>query len=139
MEEQAGPTVDLELAWQGEMRFTGQVGGHDFLLDGDGRAALSPVQALAAALAGCMATDIVLILARGRLPLRALSARLHAQRAAKDPRRLLRVELRFEVSGEVPADKVERAIALSRETYCSVWHSLRPDIELVVTQGAAGG
>ena len=36
--------------------------------------------------------------------------------------------LHFVVAGEAPAEKVERAIALSRETYCSVWHSLRPDI-----------
>ena len=33
------------------------------------------------------------------------------------------------VRGEVPADRVERAIELSRERYCSVWHSLRPDID----------
>jgi uncharacterized OsmC-like protein len=29
----------------------------------------------------------------------------------------------------VGPDKVERAIALSREKYCSVWHSLRQDID----------
>jgi len=28
---------------------------------------------------------------------------------------------------------VERAIALSRDKYCSVWHSLREDIELTST------
>jgi uncharacterized OsmC-like protein len=38
------------------------------------------------------------------------------------------VELSFVVIGNVPPDRVERAIALSRERYCSVWHSLRPDI-----------
>jgi hypothetical protein len=31
----------------------------------------------------------------------------------------------------VPPHVVERAIALSREKYCSVWHSLRQDIELI--------
>jgi uncharacterized OsmC-like protein len=30
--------------------------------------------------------------------------------------------------GDVPADRVQRAIALSRDKYCSVWHSLRQDI-----------
>ena len=49
--------------------------------------------------------------------------------ARRDPRRFLRVRLRFEVSGDVPVEKIDRALALSRETYCSVWHSLRPDIE----------
>ena len=37
--------------------------------------------------------------------------------------------LHFVVRGGVLADRVERAIELSRERYCSVWHSLRPDID----------
>ena len=37
------------------------------------------------------------------------------------------------MSGDVPPEKVERAIALSRETYCSVWHSLRPDLDFTTT------
>jgi uncharacterized OsmC-like protein len=40
------------------------------------------------------------------------------------------MQLRFAIHGDVPAGAVERAIALSREKYCSVWHSLRQDIEL---------
>lgn len=128
-----GPTVDLELRWEGELLFRGRTGEVELALDGNSRSAVSPVQALAFALAACMASDVVLILTRGRQPLEGLTARLHAERAAEDPRRLLRVELRFEVTGRVPPDKVQRAIDLSREKYCSVWHSLRPDIELVVT------
>jgi uncharacterized OsmC-like protein len=34
------------------------------------------------------------------------------------------------VTGDPPPDRVERAIQLSRDRYCSVWHSLRPDITL---------
>ncbi len=37
--------------------------------------------------------------------------------------------LHFAARGDVPPDKLERAIALSREKYCSVWHSLDPAIE----------
>jgi len=33
----------------------------------------------------------------------------------------------------VEKEKVERAIELSRSTYCSVWHSLRQDIEFRTT------
>jgi putative redox protein len=128
-----GPTVDLELTWERDLVFRGRTGALETVLDGNGREAVSPVQTLAFALASCMASDLVLILTRGRQPLEGLTVRLHAQRAAEDPRRLLRVELRFEVQGAVPADKIQRAIDLSREKYCSVWHSLRPDIELVVT------
>ena len=128
-----GPTIDLELTWERDLVFHGRVGTLETTLDGNGREAVSPVQALAFALASCMASDVVLILTRGRQPLQGLTAQLHAERAAEDPRRILRVELRFAVRGDVPADKVQRAIDLSREKYCSVWHSLRQDIEFVVT------
>jgi putative redox protein len=54
-------------------------------------------------------------------------------RAESPPRRLLTVSLRFHLEGAVPPDAVERAIALSREKYCSVWHSFRQDIELTTS------
>jgi uncharacterized OsmC-like protein len=41
--------------------------------------------------------------------------------------------LQFTIEGEVPGDVVDRAIALSREKYCSVWHSMRQDIPFAVT------
>ena len=125
--------VEADLVWEGGSIVSCRSGDVGTRLDWDGRTAPSPVQALAFALAGCMVTDVVLILEKGRHPLRGLTARLQADRAAKQPRRLLRVEVRFTVAGDVPADKVERAIALSRETYCSVWHSLAGDIELTTS------
>ena len=106
----------------------GTAGGHEQLCDWDGKEALSPVQTLALALAGCMASDVVTILQKGRLPLRGLRAVLAAERAEEAPRRFLNVDLRFEIAGDVPAARVERAIALSRDKYCSVWHSMRQDI-----------
>jgi putative redox protein len=124
----AGP-VELELRWREGTRLEGQVGGTPVVMDWDGGSAPSPVQALACSLAGCMASDVVIILQRGRQPIRGLVTRLSADRAPTDPRRLMAVRVSFEVQGPIPADKVERAIALSHDTYCSVWHSLRQDIE----------
>jgi putative redox protein len=123
------PPIEVELTWDGDLRFRGHAGQAPVVVDSEGLAGPSPVQALALALAGCMSVDVVHILERGRHSVRGLRAFLRAQRAAEDPHRLVRVDLRFEVSGAISADKVERAIALSREKYCSVWHSLRPDIE----------
>ena len=37
------------------------------------------------------------------------------------------------MTGDLPDDQIQRAIDLSREKYCSVWHSMRQDIELNVT------
>lgn len=125
--------VDAELRWEGGTILTCRSGEVQATLDWESRTAASPVQALVFAVAGCMASDVVLILEKGRQALRGLTARVTAERAANPPRRLLRVDIRFTVTGDVAADKVERAIGLSRETYCSVWHSMAPDIELTTS------
>lgn len=123
-------TVECELEWQAELCFAGRSGDARLVLDSSGQAGPSPVQALAFALAGCMSMDVVHILTKGRIAFHGLSAYLRGERAGEDPRRLVKVDLHFVVRGEVPPEKVERALALSREKYCSVWHSLRQDIVL---------
>ena len=97
-------------------------------LDGDSVAGPSPVQTLAMSIAGCMAMDVLEIVRKGRHPLRALQARFHGERAPTPPHRLTAMQLHFVVEGDVPAEAVERAIALSREKYCSVSTSIRPDV-----------
>jgi putative redox protein len=77
-----------------------------------------------------MCVDLVHILQKGRHELSGVRARLTAERAADDPRRLVAAALHFIVQGAVPSDAVERALELSRAKYCSVWHSLRQDIRL---------
>ncbi|HSD27225.1 MAG TPA: OsmC family protein [Vicinamibacteria bacterium] len=125
--------VELELDWRGDTRFVGHAGAVAMTLDGSARAGPTPVQALAFGLAGCMAIDVVHILTKGRLGVSALKVRLEGERAQEDPRRFVKFGLHFSVRGDVPADKMERALALSREKYCSVWHSVRQDIPLTTT------
>jgi len=80
-----------------------------------------------------MAVDVVHVLTKGRYPPTALAAHMTAHRAQEDPHRFVRVELRFTIDGPATDDAIDRAIALSRDKYCSVWHSLRQDIDFVVT------
>lgn len=126
-------SLTLDLEWLGDNRLRGRTGDVEIVMDSPPEAGASPVQTLAFALAGCMAMDVLVVMRRGRYALAALTAQLVAERAAQDPRRLVKVELRFRLTGEIPEDRVERAIQLSRDKYCSVWHSLRPDIELVTS------
>jgi putative redox protein len=115
------------------MRFAARSGTEEFVFAGPGNAAPTPVQALAGSLAACMGVDLVQILTKGRHSLKALQAHLVGNRRGEEPKRFTAVTLHFAISGDVPADAVERAIALSREKYCSVWHSLRKDIDLRTT------
>jgi putative redox protein len=118
----------VDLRWSGDQRFEGDTGRTKLLLDGRGEAGPSPVETLALALASCMGIDLVHILTKGRAEPGAVEVRLEADRSPQDPRRLTSVKLHFTIRGDIPVDKVERALALSREKYCSVWHSLRQDI-----------
>ena len=124
------PPVTGELVWAEALRFGATSGTIATVLDGDSAAGPSPVQMLVLALAGCMSIDVVDIVRKGRHPMTAFRTSVTAERAPDPPRRVTRVELRFHVHGAVPETAVERAIALSREKYCSVWHSLRHDIDL---------
>lgn len=123
----------VELEWLGDDRLRGRAGRNELVLDSPPEAGPTPVETLGLALASCMAMDVLLVMRRGRLPLAAMTTRLVAERAPSAPRRLVKVALHFALSGEIPKGRVERAIELSREKYCSVWHSLRTDIELVTT------
>jgi putative redox protein len=127
------PPLTLSLVWEGDLRFTGTSGHTSMVLDSPGRAGPSPMQALAFGLAGCMAMDLVSILAKGRHPVEALEATLAGRRADGQPARFVAVELRYTITGDVPPAAIERAIALSREKYCSVWHSMRQDIDFTIT------
>lgn len=122
------PPLSAELLWAEGLRFGGTSGPSAIVIDGDGAAGPSPMQLAAFGLAGCMAADVVSILQKGRHPLSGLRVTFSGERAPTPPRRFVRINLHFHVSGVVAPEAVERAIALSRDTYCSVWHSMRPDI-----------
>jgi putative redox protein len=131
------PPVTLALVWERELVFSGTSGEIEMTLDSAAAAGPSPMQALAFGLAGCMAMDVVHILTKGRHALRGLRADLSGTRAAETPHRFTAITLHYTINGDIPADPVERAIELSREKYCSVWHSLRQDIEFRITHAIA--
>jgi putative redox protein len=124
------PPVVAELIWSTDLQFGATSGTSALVVDGDSAAGPSPVQLLAIALASCMSIDVVDILRKGRHQVTAFRCTLTGDRAVDPPRRLLSVSIRFHIHGAVPEAAAERAVALSRDRYCSVWHSLREDIAL---------
>ena len=132
------PTV-VDLTWLGDLTLSGTSDKASMTLDSSGIAGPSPVQALGFALAGCMTMDVVYILTKGRQPFRGLRAHLVADRAQEEPHRIVGMALHIIVEGDVPDEAVARAIALSHEKYCSVWHSMRQDIAFTATHEVRGG
>lgn len=124
----------MHLEWTGEgMVFRGgSPGGPATTLDGDGEAGPSPTQALLLSVAACMGIDIVHILGKSRVSLTDLRVEIEGRRAEKPPRRFEAIRVVFTVEGPAEDDRprLERALSLSEETYCSVLHTLRADLDL---------
>jgi putative redox protein len=127
------PPTRIHLRWIEGLTFSVHAGHRETILDGNSHAGLSPVELLGTALAGCMATDVAWILTRGRQDLRTLDVSLVADRASHDPHRFVHVRIHFAATGAVNSAQLDRAIALSHDKYCSVWHTLRQDLPLELT------
>ena len=82
------------------------------------------------AIASCAAADVVDILRKGRQEIEALTVEVSADRREGHPRSIKRLDLKFKIRGPVDETKARRAVDLSLEKYCSVFHSLRMDISL---------
>ncbi|TVP59222.1 MAG: OsmC family peroxiredoxin [Gemmatimonadales bacterium] len=125
------------LRWSGEgMVFEGRVASEALtMIDGDSAAGPSPMELLLMSLAGCMAIDIRMILEKSRVDVKELAVRIEGMRADEEPKRFTRIEMVFELTGPTPDDdhRVARAIQLSRDKYCSVHHTLRPDLEVTTS------
>ena len=127
------PPTRVSLRWTGDLAFVVRARNHTIVTDGNSETGLSPVELMAAALASCMGTDVAHILAKGRQGLDGLDVEIVADRADDNPHRFVGVRLHFAVKGEVNSTQLERAIQLSHEKYCSVWHSMRQDVPLECT------
>ena len=127
------PPVSLAIDWVDELRFRNTEGSPRIELASSTPGVTSPPQALAYAVMACTAMDVVHILKKGKQDLRALRVKFEGERAETHPRRFLSMHLHFDITGHVDARTVERAIELSKTTYCSVWNSLRTDIAVTTT------
>lgn len=123
-------TKHINLEWLGDLRFEGgEPGGPVSQVDGDNAAAPGPMLHLLLAAASCSAADVVDILGKMREPLDGLSVEAWGDRRDEPPRRYTALRFLFKVRGSgLTEAKVRRAIDLSLEKYCSVMHSLAPDI-----------
>lgn len=122
----------VALEWTGTgLEFTGGApNGPEVLLDGNGRAGVSPVTTLLLALAACTGSDVVEIVQKMRVPIDSLAVTVEGGRMPEPPRRFHTLRLLYRAGGvsEADRDKVRRALTLSREKYCSVLHTLRTDL-----------
>ncbi len=125
-------STTVHATWRGERRYEiGRPGGPAITIDAAGQEGLGPVHTMLGALAACSAIDVVEYLVKRRTPATRVDVRVDAQRRPTAPRRVLQAQLEFAIDGDgIDVAHAERAIALSFQTYCSISHSLAPDVRL---------
>ncbi len=118
--------MKARVKWLDNMSFVGESGsGHSVVMDGapefGGRnLGMRPMEMLLLGLGGCSSFDVVLILQKSKQQVLDCEVLIEAERADKDPKVFTRIHLHFVVSGRnLSAEKVERAVKLSAEKYCS--------------------
>ena len=125
------------IKWIQDVMFLGESGsGHSVVMDGAPDAGgrnmgFRPMEMLLLGLGGCSAFDVVAILKRGRENVTDCTIDIEAERAATDPKVFTRIVLKYVVTGRnLDSHKVERAIKLSAEKYCSASAILGKTAEL---------
>ena len=140
--------MKARIKWVEDRTFIGKLGsGHKIVLGAahgpEGRSpGPSAMELVLIGLGGCSAYDVVEILEKGREAVKGVTVELEAERAEQAPKVFTRIHMHYVVKGRgLKPEKVERAIALSVEKYCSAsammakTATITHDFEVVDTAG----
>ncbi len=120
--------MKLEFQWHPEMQIVATTpSGHRVVMDNaEGDTGPRPMELVLVALGGCTGMDVVSILRRMRVDFEDFRIEIEARRKESHPRVYVQVHLKYIFTGkDLPLRKLERAVELSQNKYCSVTAMLR--------------
>jgi putative redox protein len=122
------------LTWDKDLIFIGRTTrGYEVEYDAQQQWGCSPTETLLLSVAGCMGIDMVSFLKKMKCEIKSYKMDVVGERNATPPQYYTSIEMIITVTGSgLTAKKIERAISLSQEKYCSVYHSLRKDLKVKV-------
>lgn len=119
--------MQVTVKWLDNVSFVGQSGsGHSVVMDGPEdkggqNLGIRPMEMVLLGLGGCASFDVVSILKKQRQNIHDCKVEIKAQRADAIPSVFTNIELVFYVQGQnLDENKVNKAVALSVDKYCSV-------------------
>jgi len=92
-----------------------------------------PMQTLLMSLASCMSIDILMILEKQRQSVTDYRVDVKADRTDDTPSIFASINFHVYISGDIKEDKLKKAIDLSRDKYCSVYHMMRQDVPFIIS------
>lgn len=126
--------MKVNIDWKQNMQFeTKTPSGHSLTLDagtevGGQDQGPRPTEVLLAAMGTCSGIDIVDILKKMRLDVESFHMEVEGDRQAEHPRKFTQIRVNYQLKGDLPVEKVRRAVRLSLDKYCSVSQSLNAEI-----------
>jgi len=94
--------------------------GHKIQIAGGGKA-VSPMESVLMAVAGCSSIDVVSILEKMKLDLKDLEVEVTGERATdQTPAVFTKIDVHYKLYGNIPESKAQRALDLTFTKYCSV-------------------
>ncbi|NOY52658.1 MAG: OsmC family protein [Deltaproteobacteria bacterium] len=128
------PVTKGTVTWKEDLIFEARTQvGYDFEFDGRVQWGCAPTESLLLSLGGCMGIDVAMFLKKMRVELSSLKVELTGERNPTPPQYYKKIDITVRASGEgLNENKMKRAVKLSHEKYCSVYHSLRKDLEVNV-------
>ncbi len=122
------------LTWDKDLIFVGRtIRGYEVEFDAQQQWGCSPTETLLLSVAGCMAIDMVSFLKKMKCEIVSYKMDIVGERNPTPPQYYTAIEMIINVAGKgLTTKKLERAISLSHEKYCSVYHSLRKDMKVKV-------
>ncbi len=93
-------------------------------------AGIKPSDLLLLAVASCSTHDVVEILTKQREPLENLKVTCEGDQMPDPPYTFTRIHVHYLIKGRVNPEKLDRAIRLSEDKYCSVISTLRPGVPI---------
>ncbi len=128
------PLTKGTVTWKENLLFEARTQvGYEFEFDGQIQWGCAPIESLLLSLAGCMAIDVVSFLKKMRVDLHSFKIDITGERNSTPPQYFKAVNIRIYASGKgLTENKMKRAVSLSHEKYCSVYHSLRKDLKVHV-------
>jgi putative redox protein len=138
--EKVDPVNKLSLTLDKDLIFTARTRrGYEIDFDPKVEWGCFPTEGLLASVAGCLAIDVVSFLRKMKAEISGFSIEVEGQRNPVPPQYYKAIVMAIKIKGRnIDERKMDRAISLSREKYCSVYHTLRKDLKYTVSYAITG-
>lgn len=116
----------VDLSWKQNVAFETDMDGHKVLIDankesGGDDLGPRPKKLMLTALAGCTGIDVIMILKKMKVVPESFNVVVEGDLTDEHPKKYNKMKVIYQFKGDdLPMDKLEKAVKLSKEKYCGV-------------------